>query len=269
MDLSEFKHYSYPDGHKHIVSDKDLHGEETLSVSIKSFDDLFMASQVKAIHPELKNLFIKYMLAGRCDRRFSPGEALDLEIVCNYINSMGFQGVSVLRPHSDKTMELLNNARIVDVTYDILTVCREELAKVRGHVCYVIPDHGASRWIKPTDWHLESYITGNKKRNPDGRIEISFVKNDWSNKLSIDQLDRKKDYHNFVIIDDLCDGGGTFIEIAKKIKAAAPHARVYLAVTHAIFSKGFEPFQGWIDHIYCTNSFDNFDNKLVTQIKLP
>ena len=27
VDLSEFKFYSYPDGHKHIVSDKDLHGD--------------------------------------------------------------------------------------------------------------------------------------------------------------------------------------------------------------------------------------------------
>lgn len=274
VDLSEFKVSNYPDGHKHIVSNKDLHCDETLSVSVHSFDDLFLASQVKAIHPELKHLYIKYMLAGRCDRRFSPGEALDLQIVCNYINGMGFESVSVLRPHSSKTMELLGStAYVCEETPRLLKTMHDDQV-VRGRYCYVIPDAGASEWIKDNEWQLKHYIQGRKHRDPaTGRISINFKRQSYSLvSQEIDQVAKEKEdgTQTFIIIDDLCDGGGTFIEIAKKIKEQIPEARIILVVTHAIFSKGFQPFVGFIDFIYCTNSFETFNDapSFVKQIKV-
>jgi len=273
MKISEFKVSNYPDGHKHIVSDKDLHDDEVLTVSIRSFDDLFLVAQAKAIHPELKCLHIDYMLGARCDRRFSPGEAEDLKIVCDFINSMGWESVLVTKPHSHRTIELLKNAYAYDPTQRLLDAFKQD-TKRGTKICYVSPDQGASTWIN--ELRVSPIIQGSKKRDPaTGAVAgVTFVKEAYwtpfmgkEQSKMVDSLDGRED-HDFCIIDDLCDGGGTFITIAKEIKLRYPKAMVYLIVTHAIFSKGFQPLEGWIDHIYCTNSFSEVNNKLVTQIAL-
>ncbi len=57
-----------------------------------------------------------------------------------------------------------------------------------------------------------------------------------------------------VIVDDICDGGRTFIELAKTLKEGGAQ-RVVLYVTHGIFSKGIYPLEKYIDEVYTTNSF--------------
>lgn len=278
VDLSEFKVSNYPDGHKHIVSDKDLHGDTRLSASFRTFDDLFLAAQVKRIHPELTSLYIKYMLAGRCDRRFSPGEAIDLEIVCDFINYMGFEQISVLKPHSAYTLECLrkgrhyNSVHESDVTRRLIDMAERDIGSTE--ICFVSPDAGASQWIN--ELRLEHYIQGTKTRDDNGVVVgVNFLRRRqklFSEQFDmIDELNRaivEKQRTKFVIVDDLCDGGGTFTAIAKAIKQVAPAAKVYLVVTHAIFSKGFKPFMGLIDRIYCTDSYETFDYPLVTQLKI-
>lgn len=41
-----------------------------------------------------------------------------------------------------------------------------------------------------------------------------------------------------LIVDDICDGGRTFIEASKALKEESPGARLFLYVSHGIFSKG-------------------------------
>jgi ribose-phosphate pyrophosphokinase len=67
---------------------------------------------------------------------------------------------------------------------------------------------------------------------------------------------------NCVIIDDLCDGGGTFLAIASQIKPA----HITLIVTHGIFSKGFDVFKGTFDEIIVSDSYAEYTNELVNQI---
>jgi ribose-phosphate pyrophosphokinase len=271
VDVSEFKFNNYPDGHKHIVSDKDLHGDQTLSVSITSFDELFKVAQIKAIHPELEYLTVKYMLAGRCDRRFSPGEALDLKIVCDFINSLEFKEVTVIRPHSLKTLELLKNAHEHDVTDKMLTILRYDLGE-DAKICYVAPDQGAARWIGNNAAYpgVSPLIYGSKKRDADGKVlGVQFKRNRVFSDQIEDTLDINIKNDHFVIIDDLCDGGATFTTIADEIHSRAPNAKVYLVVTHAIFSKGLSVFDGKIERIYCTNSFPhNQQGPLIHQIEI-
>jgi len=63
----------------------------------------------------------------------------------------------------------------------------------------------------------------------------------------------------YVIVDDLCDGGRTFIELAKVIREKRKNTtgvtKIYLVVTHGVFSAGLKPFKGIIDKIYTTNSY--------------
>lgn len=57
-----------------------------------------------------------------------------------------------------------------------------------------------------------------------------------------------------LIVDDICDGGRTFIELAKVLRAAGAD-RVFLYVTHGIFSQGLGVFAGLIDGVFTTDSF--------------
>lgn len=269
VDLSDFKVSNYPDGHKHVVSTMDLKGDTRLTASIRNFDDLFLIAQIKRIHPELTTLAIKYLLAGRCDRRFSPGEALDLEIVCEFISRLGFDEVRVLKPHSAKTLECLLHGYEWDETQALIDMCVGDINRgiVRPKICFVSPDAGAAHWIQK--YNLEPLIQGSKKRNIQGAVTgVEFIYQPFYSKEPIDELKKNADCPNFVIVDDLCDGGGTFIAIAKAIHGVAHNAKVYLVVTHAIFSKGLAVFDGHIERIYCTDSFATWEHPLVRQMKI-
>jgi ribose-phosphate pyrophosphokinase len=71
-------------------------------------------------------------------------------------------------------------------------------------------------------------------------------------------LDDTPGSKNFVICDDICDGGRTFIEIAKAIQDVRPkeifNDKIYLCVTHGIFSAGFEELEKYFTAIFTTNS---------------
>jgi len=73
-------------------------------------------------------------------------------------------------------------------------------------------------------------------------------------RTEIPTLDQHADL-KYVIIDDICDGGRTFIELAKAIKGSRPSAKVYLVVTHGIFSAGFKELSQYFEGIYTTNSY--------------
>ena len=64
------------------------------------------------------------------------------------------------------------------------------------------------------------------------------------------------DYHkvNFLVIDDICDGGRTFINLAEKLLIMGAND-LYLYVTHGIFSKGLPSIHEYYKHIYCDHIF--------------
>ena len=72
---------------------------------------------------------------------------------------------------------------------------------------------------------------------------------------------------DFLIADDICDGGRTFIELAKVLRPLTD-GKIYLYVTHGIFSKGLDVFEGLIDGVYTANPFPKVDlnHKLLTVI---
>ena len=51
---------------------------------------------------------------------------------------------------------------------------------------------------------------------------------------------------NLMIVDDICDGGRTFIELAKVLRERNA-GKIELFITHGIFSKGVDVFDGYVD----------------------
>lgn len=240
MKLKDLNIITFPDSSLHLKDFDDRDNE--LQCSIKSFDDLFLIAQAKQIMPHIDTLIINYLLAARCDRKFSNKEAFDLQIVADFINSMNFARVLILKPHSQVALNLIKNSEEQSVTSQLLIQCITE----NGLEDYSIisPDKGASRWITK-ELGSSGVIQCDKERDTNtGEI------------ISVKFTDIPKE--ECIITDDICSNGGTFIHLAKELKIRGVK-RIYLITTH--FDEGtnlentLNNLQKHIVKYYTTNSF--------------
>lgn len=205
---------------------------------------------VKEIH-----LYTPYFLGSRSDRKFEEGSNNYLkDVICPIINSLKFESVTVLDPHSDVLEACLNNFKKVDnhalVKWALNTYQFDNKKKSGSYYedfVLISPDAGANKKIFKVAEQIgyrEDIITCSKSRDETGKLTRTEV----PNKYHYDK--------DIIIIDDICDGGATFINIAKIIKVN-PYfkGKIYLVVTHGIFSKGFKELNQYFDGIYCTNSY--------------
>jgi ribose-phosphate pyrophosphokinase len=121
-------------------------------------------------------------------------------------------------------------------------------------VVLVSPDAGAYKKVYDVakEFKIKNIITATKVRD---MVTGNILRTE------IPILDQHNDLM-YVIVDDICDGGRTFVELAKVIKEGRPTAKVYLVVTHGIFSAGFKTLNEYIDGVFCTNSYrDVADNE--------
>lgn len=248
--LNELNIANFPDGHKHLIlNEKDLELTE-IAVSIKSFDDLFLLAQLRHLIPpsKLEILRINYLLGARCDRRFSKGEAFDLGIICGFINDLSFSKVEVLKPHSVISLNSIKNSVEITVTKDLLQQCIIDNNLTDYSI--ISPDKGASQWIT-------------RELGNEGIVQCNKVRENGIVKSVTFDGEVKEDC---IIVDDLCDGGATFIELAKELRIHGAK-NIYLCVTHGIFSKGFAWLFNSIDKIYCTNSFSTIEDRAIITTK--
>lgn len=70
-----------------------------------------------------------------------------------------------------------------------------------------------------------------------------------------------------MVVDDLCDAGGTFVGLAAEIRKYTDR-EINVFVTHMVNRKGIENLSKAYNHVYFTNSYKNWDNlpENVTQI---
>lgn len=273
----KYKISKFPDGQQSItldMVDADLPNKITVSITSRfnSFLDLELiiaANQALREFSYVENvkLNVPYFLGARSDRKFEAGTSNYLKtVICPIINAQKFSRVTVLDPHSDVLEACLdnyhkhNNHRLVK---DALTAI-DNKSDARERICLVSPDAGAYKKIFDVakEFGINRIITANKVRD---------IKTGNILRTEVPTLDQHADL-KYVIIDDICDGGRTFLEIAKTIRKEREDSvfndKIYLVVTHGIFSAGFSELKNWIDGIYCTNSVKNVDNELVKQLNI-
>ena len=97
-------------------------------------------------------------------------------------------------------------------------------------------------------------------------IYAQKVRNSQTGEIVETRLEKEAIAQDCIIVDDICDGGRTFIELAKVLKSKGAKD-IYLYVTHGIFSKGIEVLREHFNHIYCyhlINYKGNIDNNFLT-----
>ena len=182
-------------------------------------------------------LNMPYVPYARQDRVCNPGEALSIKVFADLINSCNFWVVSVWDVHSDVTLSLLNNV----FHYEQSQVF-SEVEEDWKNTIIIAPDAGAVKKAEKfaKDRDVKDLIVAIKKRDvKTGQLKSIF-------------LTESVKGENVFVVDDLCDGGGTFIMLAEQLKDAKSKS---LAVTHGIFSKGVEALTSVYDRVYTTNSY--------------
>lgn len=180
------------------------------------------------------NLNMLYIPYSRQDRVMVYGESFSLKVFADLINSCKFANVNVYDPHSDVSTALINNCRITE-QYRIFSTLLSE----KKNYVLVSPDAGALKKITKLSLILKKEIILCSKIRDINNGNITGVK------IYSENLGNK----DCVIVDDICDGGRTFIEIAKKLKNLTT-GKIILCVTHGFFTKGLRVFYGLIDEIY-------------------
>jgi ribose-phosphate pyrophosphokinase len=240
----------------------------TIKSRLNTFQDLELiicANQaLKEIGVKSVKLFIPYCIGGRSDRKFQEGGINYIKTVISPIlNSQNFDEIRIMDPHSDVLEACINNFIKIDnsglVQFALTNILKE--GSLQKNICLVSPDAGAYKKIfdVATWFKINEIITASKVR------DISTGKILRTEVPSIEKYD---DEMRYIIVDDICDGGRTFIELAKVIYEQKPNAKIYLVVTHGIFSAGFAELKNYFEMIYTTNSIKEINNLQVKQLNI-
>ena len=190
------------------------------------------------------SLKLTYMPYARQDRVCNKGEALSVKVIADLINSQNYDRVYTTDAHSEVTPALLNNCINIP-----LEICASKLKSLFDPTMTILvsPDAGANKKVfqfAKTNGFPEVVRADKTRDVAPGKITGTKVYHELF-------LKTKKD---FLILDDICDGGYTFIQLAKELRKLTT-GKVCLYVTHGLFTKGLEPLVVDIDKIYVSNMF--------------
>jgi len=200
---------------------------------------LLATDALKRIGVDNISLCMPYIPFARQDRVMVEGEPLSIKVFADIINSQNYDTVYVLDPHSDVSTALIKNISLINVDSEI-----DKIIKSHKNPVLIAPDAGSLKKIfKIAQRNNVEVVCFNKNRDiNDGKITG----------FSINDPVKLTHYSNAIIIDDICDGGKTFLGISEIMKGYID-IYVSLIVSHGIFSKGFDIFNGLIDEIFCFN----------------
>lgn len=203
---------------------------------------LFFVDSVRERQVGEIDLILPFVPGARQDRLNSAGDFLfSAKSVAREINARGFRQVTILDPHSEVTPALIDRCRVMHASE-----CFRPEEPFR-YKAVIAPDAGsekragavAKKYGIPLihGWKTRNVATGDitgfgLEHRPD--LEHASVPNE------------------VVVVDDICDGGGTFIGLGKVIRDRGYVADLY--VTHGLFTQGTEKLFSAYRRVYCTDS---------------
>lgn len=216
-----------------------------LALLSSAIDNLISATATKI-------LVLPYLPYGRADRRFTDGDCFGLKVFGNIIDGLQFEKVYTFDVHSPIARKYIANlhnlspeTRINDV---LLKIVKAEITEGalpdQPNLGILLPDKGAARYnLKKLGYLI---------------FQANKIRESQTGKLkgfTVPTKNELKDIDSLLIVDDICDGGGTFIGLADELKKVAPRVDLYLYVSHGIFSAGLGRLGTAFKKIFTTDSF--------------
>ncbi len=219
----------------------------TLKVTarIKSAHDLMELGLVcNALNEQGKSysITLPYLPYARQDRVCVKGEAHGVRFILEYLHMIcEAEEITCYDLHSDVP---LATGYLRNVSQD--TILHHYRSHFIGYDTLISPDAGSLKKIYKAATALEIYNV----------VKADKVRDVLSGEITSTEVyaESLKGKH-CLIVDDICDGGRTFIELAKVLKAKGAE-RVGLYVTHGIFSKPIRHlYNAGINEIYTTDTW--------------
>lgn len=242
-----------------------IKSHNTVKAHICDSDGIMLLGQLAYVIRQYDNtLVLPYLPYSRYDRVNKNNDALSIKVFADLINNMNFSKVITHDCHSDVGVALLNNC--TDVPQHILVMdmfdninndkdqldmfATSEFDNIQKYDAIVSPDAGASKKaFKLAQILGKPLIECGKHRDFDTGNIIGF--NVPASYLTDENIT------TVLIVDDIADGGGTFIGLAEELSKFIDNVDLY--VTHGIFSKGTKQLNKNIRNIYAYHNWLTID----------
>lgn len=230
----------YPDGSPLVVFDRATAPIDRLLLRQRDLGGLmaamFFVDALAARGQAVPHLILPLPLGSRQDRLNDSGDFLfTARSVASEINARRFPSVTVLDPHSDVTPALIERCRV-------LPASRCLKAHGRGYSAVVAPDGGSEKRAGGAAKLLKLPLLHAWKTRDVATGAISGFGLEVPAGVG----------GRVLVVDDICDGGGTFIGLADQLDRAGLTADLF--VTHGVFSKGTAPLLARFRKVFCTDS---------------
>lgn len=248
----------YPDGSPRIVFNNHIHIKNIGHIVLRpkrlnSFlASMFFLDALKHRNISINKITIPFIIGSRQDR-LTNGEDEDFlftaKSICEEINKRTINtSLQIFDPHSDVISACLNNVSIKSIS-DIFSECNTSDFNIKEYDGIICPDTGAEKKCLKVakKFGIDSIIFCSKSRD----IKTGKINNIETSRF----LNLKKD-GKYIVVDDICDGGATFIELSNALKnnELTKNIKIDLYVTHGIFSKGTWELKKNYNKIFCTDS---------------
>jgi ribose-phosphate pyrophosphokinase len=240
---TDVEYIVFPGGEVHLnhIVQHPIHNIVTIQATIHSSDDLMAVMLLGNCLREQCNhvdLDIDYLPYARQDRICTPGDPFSLRVLSGMLNYIGFRQITVSDPHSPVSKDIVSRLKVRSQ----LQCLPHDVKRIAIDATLVAPDKGAT---------AKTQIIAEMFGSP-SVSQAHKVRDPKTGEITGTEVDREDYYgETCLIIDDICDGGRTFHELAKVLKARNAGV-VVLHVTHGIFSKGKEYLSEYIDAIHTT-----------------
>lgn len=228
---------TFPGGEPHVhIDPRQIGSHVWIDARVTTADEwmrlLAVIDAVKACRPKSLGLFLPYFPGARQDRRQS-GFPFTLTIYANALRQFDLDSIVVLDPHSDVLAGML----------PIETIAPADVLPVGGCAGVICPDAGAERRAFATAKHIGTGVIHARKHRDSATGQLSGF-----------SCDPMPGAGRYFMVDDICDGGGTFVGLMRAIERKQGQ-RFSLYVSHGIFSKGLDGLLEHFDTIWTTDSW--------------
>lgn len=218
----------------------------------------FLTNHIKASGYKNIVLDMPYIPNARQDRIKNDEDVFTLKYFAQMINSLEFSEVKVLDAHSNVSLALINNVKLIspkDYIYKVIDKIKGENA---ANPLMFYPDEGAGK--RYSGMIPLPYCFGIKNR-------------DWSTGqikgLSVSGETDRISESDILIVDDICSYGGTFYFSAQKLNELGAK-NIYLFISHCENSilQGKLIDCDLVKKIYTTDSICKCENEKIEIINL-
>lgn len=256
-ELNKYEMFKYPAGELQVRLKEDqiklLEEAEEIRVTARITNGQVMelallSDAIQEISMYPSSLILPYLPYARADRRFVEGDCLGLRVFGRLIDNLGYDRVVTIDAHSHQSRKQVSN--LVNIPPDELIKNAMNVIQYRN-ACVPGAEETKPTVLLPDEGAVDRY----KFEEGTQVLHASKLRDAKTGKLlSFTVPDRKEFKGNSVlIVDDICDGGGTFIGIADAMKDYGLDLNLY--VTHGIFSKGIVELKNTFNSVYTSDSY--------------